>query len=212
MNIRFNRLPLAMGLAGLVLGLAAGPLAAATAAGADLPGDSVYQLQATLTDQHGRTVSWEGLRGQPQLVTMFYANCHVMCPLILQNAAAVQKQLPGPLRDRLGVAVITLDPERDTPEALAAVARDHRTPAAWRYLRPEPGAVRPLASILDVRYRFREDGSINHTSVLVLLDADGRQLARSEVAGIAPDPAFVQQVRATLAADRPQPDHNGATP
>ena len=204
MNIRLNYLPLALGLA---LGVAIGPLpatadAAPAAATAEaLPGDSVYQLQAALTDQHGRDLQWSDLRGQPQLVSMFYANCHVMCPLILQNAAALQKQLPDDLRGRLGVAIITLDPERDTPQALATVARDHRTPEGWRYLRPDAGTVRALASVLDVRYRFREDGSINHTSVLVLLDAQGRELGRSEVVGIAPDPAFLQQVRTALAAD-----------
>ena len=203
MNIRPAFLPLALGL---VLGVAAGHLPATAAAApattaAALPGDSLYQLQATLTDQHGRSLQWGDLRGQPQLVSMFYANCHVMCPLILQNAAALQKQLPEDLRQGLGVVVITLDPERDTPQTLATVARDHRAPEAWRFLRPDAGAVRALASVLDVRYRFREDGSINHTSVLVLLDAEGRELGRSEVVGIAPDPDFLQQVRATLAAD-----------
>ena len=59
---------------------------------------------------------------------MFYANCHLMCPLILENAKAVQKQLPAPQRDRLGVAMITLDPARDTPAALA----EGRSPAAGR--------------------------------------------------------------------------------
>ena len=95
--------------------------------------------------------------------------------------------------------MITLDPARDTPAALAEVAERNRTPADWQYLQPDADDVRAVASVLDVRYRFREDGSINHTSVLVLLDAQGRPLARSEVVGAAPDPAFLQQVRAALA-------------
>ncbi|HBM66151.1 MAG TPA: SCO family protein, partial [Pseudomonas sp.] len=61
------------------------------------------------------------------------------------------------------------------------IAQRHRAPDDWRFLRPAEGDVRALANLLDVRYRFREDGSINHTSVLVLLDADGRVRARSEV-------------------------------
>jgi protein SCO1/2 len=201
MNVPFDRLLLALGLA---LGLLAGHPPPATAAEAPvaapaLPGDSLYHLQAGLTDQDGRALQWADLRGRPQLVSMFYANCHLMCPLILENAKAVQKQLPAAERERLGVAMITLDPARDTPAAMAEVAQRHRSPDDWRYLVPGPDAVRPLASVLDVRYRFREDGSINHTSVLVLLDAEGRPLARSEVAGAAPDPAFVQQVRDALA-------------
>ena len=188
-------------LLGLALSLGAGTAHAAGAPAAQsLPGESLYHLQAGLTDQQGRPLQWSDLQGRPQLVSMFYANCHLMCPLILENAKALQKQL-GADGARLGVAIITLDPARDTPEALAAVAADHRTPPEWRYLRPEADAVRALASMLGVRYRFREDCSINHTSVLVLLDAERREVARSEVTGIAPDPAFLQQVRATLAAD-----------
>ena len=191
--------PLLVGLA-LALGAAPAIAAPATPAAQALPGESLYHLQAALTDQHGRTLQWSDLQGQPQVVSMFYGNCHLMCPLILENAKAVQKQLPASRRGQLGVSIITVDPERDTPEALAEVAQRHRAPAEWRFLRPAVDDVRPLASVLDVRYRFREDGSINHTSVLVLLDAQGRILARSEVVGAAPDPDFVARVRAAVAA------------
>ena len=198
------KLPLNTLLIALALGLALGQASTATAADAGatsaaLPGDSLYHLQAGFTDLHGQSLQWAALQGRPQLVSMLYGNCSLMCPLILENAKAVQKQLPAASGARLGVAMVSLDPQRDTPAALARVARDHRVPEGWRFLRPATDDVRALASVLDVRYRFREDGSINHTSVLVLLDAQGRPLARSEVVGAAPDPGFLQQVRAALA-------------
>ena len=198
MTLSFPRLPVTVALA-LVSALAACPLQAADRDAAALPGDSLYQLDARAVDAHGRPLQWSDLAGRPQLVSMFYANCHLMCPLILENAKAVQKQLSPEQRARLGVAMITLDPARDTPAALAEVAERNRTPADWQYLQPDADDVRAVASVLDVRYRFREDGSINHTSVLVLLDAQGRPLARSEVVGAAPDPGFLQQVRTALA-------------
>ena len=198
--------PMSTLLIALALGLALGQASPAAVAAADagaaspaLPGDSLYHLQAGFTDLHGQSRQWAQLQGRPQLVSMFYGNCSLMCPLILENAKAVQKQLSPEQRARLGVAMITLDPARDTPAALAEVAERNRTPADWQYLQPDADDVRAVASVLDVRYRFREDGSINHTSVLVLLDAQGRPLARSEVVGAAPDPAFLQQVRAALA-------------
>lgn len=192
--------PLAFLLLGLALGLpslahAADTSAAATAA---LPGQSLYNLQATLTDQHGQPLQWAALRGRPQLVSMFYGNCHLMCPLIIENAKALQQQLPEAQRKQLDVAMLTLDPARDTPEALAEVAHHHRAPADWRFLRPETDAVRAIASLLDVRYRFREDGSINHTSVLVLLDGEGRIRARAEVENMIPDPQLLASVQQVL--------------
>ena len=201
------KLPLNTLLIALALGLALGQASPAAVAAADagaaspaLPGDSLYHLQAGFTDLAGQSLQWAALEGRPQLVSMFYGNCSLMCPLILENAKAVQKQLSPEQRARLGVAMITLDPARDTPAALAEVAERNRTPADWQYLQPDADDVRAVASVLDVRYRFREDGSINHTSVLVLLDAQGRELARSEVEGIAPDPAFVEQVRLAVAS------------
>ena len=198
------KLPLNTLLIALALGLALGQASPATAADAGatsaaLPGDSLYHLQAGFTDLHGQSLQWAALQGRPQLVSMFYGNCSLMCPLILENAKAVQKQLSPEQRARLGVAMITLDPARDTPAALAEVAERNRTPADWQYLQPDADDVRAVASVLDVRDRFREDGSINHTRVLVLLDAQGRPLARAEVVGAAPDPGFQQQVRTARA-------------
>lgn len=164
-----------------------------------LPGDSVYHLSASTQDASGQLVAWSSLRGQPRVVSMFYTHCHLMCPLIIENSKSVQKQLSPAERRRLGMVMVSLDPVRDTPAAMQDVAERHRVPDGWQFLTPADNDVRAIASVLDVRYRVREDGSINHTSVLVLLDADGRIRARSEVTGAAADPQFLIQIKALLA-------------
>jgi len=164
-----------------------------------LPGDSVYHLQATTQDANGKAVAWSSLRGHARVVSMFYTHCHLMCPLIIENAKSAQKQLTPAERKQLGIVMLSLDPTRDTSAAMRDVAQRHRVPDGWQFLTPADNDVRAIASVLDVRYRFRDDGSINHTSVLVLLDADGRIRARSEVTGTAADPAFLIQIKALLA-------------
>lgn len=166
-----------------------------------LPGDSVYQVQATVTDQHGRSQPWQALQGRPVVVSMFYANCHLMCPLIIASGKALQGRLSAAGHDRLDFAMISIDPARDTPAALQEVARMHRLDEKhWHLLRPDDTDVRTLAAALDIRYRAQPDGTFNHTSVLILLDRDGRVIARSEVDGLQPDAAFVAAVREHLAA------------
>jgi protein SCO1/2 len=51
-----------------------------------LPGDSVYQLDATLTDQLGRSVKLDAAHGQPVLVSMFYTSCQFVCPMLIDAA------------------------------------------------------------------------------------------------------------------------------
>jgi protein SCO1/2 len=166
----------------------------------ELPGDSVYQVAASLTAQDGRSLIWQDLRGRPMVVSMFYSNCHLMCPLIIASGKELQQQLSTGDRDALELAVLSIDPVRDTPAALQEVADAHRLDPHWHLLRPRDSDVRTLAAVLDIRYRAQPDGTFNHTSALILLDRDGRVLARSEVTGLKPDPGFVAQVKRYLAA------------
>lgn len=165
-----------------------------------LPRDSVYQSTAQLTDARAQRFAWSAKRGQAQLVSMFYASCRFVCPLLIDGGKAIEQQLSPDDRTRLGVTLISFDPKRDTPEVLARMARERNLdPARWTLARPEPRDVRAIAGLLDIRYRALADGEFNHTTVLVLLDAEGRIVARTERVGGLPDPAFLAAVRRTVA-------------
>lgn len=161
-----------------------------------LPADSVYQRSVVLTNQQGRKADWATRRGRPQLVTMFYTSCKFMCPLLVDSGKAVQKNLTPAQRARVDLLYISMDPERDSPKALAAVASQRKLdPARWTLARPAASDVRSIAGLLGVRYRRLQDGEFNHTSVLLLLDADGRIVARTDKMGSQPDPEFLAAVR-----------------
>lgn len=186
----------------ILLSLGLWTLALLPAAAADpkpLPGNSVYQYQATLTDQSGRPVAWRGLRGKPRLVAMFYSNCPYMCPLIIEAGKGIDHALTPAERARLGVTMVSLDPKRDTPAALKALAAKRKVDPRWQLLQPRPQDLRALAGLLQVRYRALADGEFNHTSAWILLDAEGRELARTEAMGPRPDPQFLAAVRKAAA-------------
>jgi protein SCO1/2 len=191
-----------MAIAGLPL-LAALLAASAMAAPAPLPlpRDSVYQLPLQLTDQHGKSWDWRTRRGTPQVVAMFYTSCRYICPLIVDSGKAVEHALTPAERAHLGILLISMDPKRDTPDALMSVAAKRKLdPAHWSLASPPADGVRSVAGVLGVRYRQLADGEFNHTSALVLLDADGRILARTEQMGSVLEPEFLAAVhRATVA-------------
>lgn len=186
-------------LASMTLALALSRGNASAAQTAPLPRDSVYQLPLRLTDQAGRSADWRTRRGKPQLVSMFYTSCHYICPLIVDSGKAVEKSLTPAQQQRLGILLVSLDPARDTPAALQSIVDKRRLDTArWTLASPPLGEVRAVAGVLGIRYRPLADGEFNHTSALVLLDADGRILARSEQIGSRPDPEFVAAVRRAL--------------
>lgn len=165
-----------------------------------LPRDSIYHLPAVLIDQHGKAADWRAHRGRPQMVAMFYTSCRYICPLIVDSAKGIEHALTPAERARLGILLISMDPARDTPVALKSVFDKRKLDAArWSLASPQPGDVRAIAGALGIRYRALADGEFNHSSALVLLDAEGRIVARTERMGARPDPEFLAEVKRTLA-------------
>jgi len=164
-----------------------------------LPKDSVYQLPLPLTDQYGRQWDWRSKRGQPQVVAMFYTSCQYICPLIVDSGKAVEHALTPAEQAKLGILLVSMDPRHDTPVALMAVAKQRKLdPAHWSLASPGANDVRSAAGVLGVRYRELAGGGFNHTSALVLLDRDGRIVARTEKIGSVVDPEFVAAVHRVL--------------
>ena len=169
---------------------------ASHAAEAALPKDSVYQLPLQLTDQQGQSFDWRTRRGKPQVVAMFYTSCQFTCPLIVDSGKAVEHALVPAQRRNIGILLISMDPKRDTAARLMAVVKQRDLDAMrWSLASPRPDAVRSVAGVLRVRYRQLANGDFNHTSGLVLLDRDGRIVARTDKVGSVLDPGFLAAVR-----------------
>jgi protein SCO1/2 len=187
-------------LALLALAAAAAPALAAAAAGADaLPGDSIYQLRPALTDQDGRPYDLAATRGAPVVVSMFYSGCEMVCPVIFETIAQTVKALPAADRPRARVLMISFDPERDTVDVLKATARRHGCDDRWHLVRAGDADVRRIAAVLGVQYRKLPSGEFNHSSQILLLDAQGRIVKRTGLLGSV-DSGFVAALHGALAA------------
>jgi protein SCO1/2 len=73
----------------------------------------------TLIDTNGQMISDKDLRGRWLLVFFGYTSCPDICPMTLDSIAAVLEQL-GSVATRVQPVFITVDPTRDTAEALRA--------------------------------------------------------------------------------------------
>lgn len=167
------------------------------AAAPELPGDSIYQLRPSLTDQDGRPFELATLRGEPALVSMFYSSCEMVCPMIFETIAMTVKALPLAQRDRVRVLMISFDPARDTVAVLKRTAEAHQCDARWTLARTSEGEARKVAALLGVQYRRLASGEFNHSSTIEMLDAQGRIAARTGMLGTV-DPALVRALQLAL--------------
>jgi protein SCO1/2 len=146
-------------------------------------GPSIYELPIAMADSKGATISLGVNAGHPTLISMFYGSCVAACPALIGAIGHILDQLPPASRDDVRVLLVSFDPARDTPARLAELVRSHRLDARWTLAAPSELDARTLAAVLGIRYRVVADGEFFHTSAIVTLDRDGREIARMEGLG-----------------------------
>ena len=143
------------------------------AAAAPLPGRSLYHSTVSLTDQHGTQLTVGAFRGQAVIVSMFYSSCTTVCPMLIGQLKRIDAALPPEARARTRVLLVSLDPQRDTPERLAQLAKLYGVDDRWYFARASSAGVQEIAALLGVTYRRTTSGDIDHSAVIALLDRDG---------------------------------------
>jgi len=147
----------------------------------------------TLTDAKGQTVTEVNLKGRYSLIFFGFTHCPDICPLILQLLTQALEQA-GPAGDAVQPVFISLDPERDTPEAMGAyVANFH---PRFMALTGTPEQVKVVAQAYRVYYvkaPIKEDGidtgdyTITHSGYIFLMDRNGKYVAHFDKAASASD-------------------------
>lgn len=123
----------------------------------------------------GEPVDLEDYRGEVVLLYFGYTHCPDVCPLTLSNAAKAIENL-GRDGDRVNVMMVTVDPERDTPDLLGEYVTFFDESFLGLY-GPDEDLAR-TAALYGVFYQAREGTPesgylVDHTATLMAIDPDG---------------------------------------
>lgn len=165
--------PLLIGV-GAVFALVFGAFVFFTSGKPSVPPPSAIGGPFQLTAHTGQPVTNEDFLGRPFLVFFGYTHCPDVCPTTLFEMSEILRAM-GP-DAKVGGLFVTVDPERDTPEKL----KDYLANFDPRII----GVTGPRASIDPVLQEYRifskrapskdEDYSVDHTTVVYLMDKNGR--------------------------------------
>ncbi len=143
----------------------------------------------SLTDQTGRTVTRESLLGKVFVANFIFTSCPTVCPLLSRKMAQLSDEVATwrEYSDQVRFVSLTVDPQTDTVEKLAAYAeRYHADAGRWMFLTGPAAEVEsavvqgfkiamgradpPAAAGKDAPDAF----SIVHGEMFVLVDRRGR--------------------------------------
>jgi protein SCO1/2 len=128
-----------------------------------------------LVDQNGRTVTNTDLEGRWLLVYFGYTHCPDACPTALNNIALALDDL-GVEKKEVRPVFITIDPERDTSQALKDYVAAFGAPILA--LTGNDAAIAQAAGEYRVYYAKHPeaggDYSMDHSSIIYVMDPKGR--------------------------------------
>lgn len=133
-------------------------------------------LAFDLRAQNGSALTGDDLGGRIHVASFVYTRCSVICPVLVERLQAVQSAIAS--SDDVRMVSFSVDPDRDTAEALAAYAHDHTIDVRhWLLLTGDRSQIFRLART----FYFADDGRLSgspndflHTEKVLLVDRSGR--------------------------------------
>lgn len=131
-----------------------------------------------LSDQNGQTVTENSLKGRPTLIFFGFTHCPDICPTSLFEISEVLRAM-GKKADRVNAYFVSVDPERDTREAM----KDYLSSfdPHLKGLTGNPDAVAKVISgyrVYAKKVPLKDgDYTMDHTALIYLMDRDGKFVA-----------------------------------
>jgi len=128
-----------------------------------------------LVDQAGAAVTDQTMKGKPTLIFFGFTHCPDVCPTSLFEMSEILRAL-GKDADGVNAYFVSVDPERDTPEAM----KDYLSSfdPHLKGLTGDPDAVTKMTTAYRVYSKKvpLKDGdyTMDHTALVYLMDRNGR--------------------------------------
>lgn len=138
-------------------------------------------------DQLNRPFGSEDLKGHVYVAEFFFISCPTICPRVKGQMLRLEEEFADHPDFRL--VSFTVDPKRDTPEAMKAYAEKMGTKDMdrWRYIHGDKFEITELdADYLSIAEESpNAPGGFDHTGYIVLVDRKG--FVRSYASGLDPN-------------------------
>jgi protein SCO1/2 len=138
---------------------------------------AVRVADVTLPDIDGTPRSLRADRGELRLVYFGYTSCPDVCPTTMSDIKVALGDLPEDQARRVSVTMVTVDPERDTPEVLTDYL-DHFFDRFTALRTEDPGELRAAAKAFGVQYEVEEHEpgasyEVAHSALTYVVDDTG---------------------------------------
>lgn len=131
-------------------------------------GESVPSF--SMIDHNGKPFTSDSLSGRFTVMTFIYTTCPVpdFCPLMSSNLDEISRMLNDDETAGVALVSVTFDPQKDTPEVLAAYAAKHEQRGNRYYIMGDSTNTAALTSAFGIFTTFATDQIIHNLQTAVI--------------------------------------------
>lgn len=148
----------------------------------ELNGEAKQVPDFVFTNQDNRIISNEDYLGKVYVVEFFFTTCPTICPIMNTNMKRLENAFGN--RDDFGIASVTIDPEKDTPEQLKRYAENLEVFSQnWHFLTGDIDSIYALANKgFNIFAGINPDvaGGFEHQGYFALVDKNGYLRSRTD--------------------------------
>lgn len=142
---------------------------------------SIYNLPSVWTTQHNEKIELKELKGDVLVMVMIYTSCQTACPRLAADMRNIEKQIPEDKKEQVTLVLVSIDPETDTPERMAAFAKENKMDSdKWVFLRGSEEDTREFAAVLAVNYKRISPLDFSHSNIISVFDQEGELAHQQE--------------------------------
>lgn len=149
---------------------------------------SIYNLPAKWTDQDGKSIKMEDLKGKVLVMVMIYTSCKSACPRLVADMRNIESRLSKNIKKNVTLVLVSIDPTTDTPKRLKSFSIENKMEGdQWVFLRSTEENTREFSAVLAMNYKKISPMDFSHSNIISVFNAEGELAFQQEGLGLSSD-------------------------
>ncbi|MBK6832789.1 MAG: SCO family protein [Bacteroidetes bacterium] len=139
----------------------------------EISDESLFNITSDWKTQDNKSIKIQSFQGKIIIAAMVFTHCEGACPRIVADIQRIEKSFTPDELKNIQFLLISMDPERDTPERCTEFAKEYKLNPNWTLISSNDDATIEMANVLNVKVKKLSGGGFDHSNTIHIIDQQG---------------------------------------
>ncbi len=139
----------------------------------EISDESLFNITSDWKTQDNKSIKIQSFQGKIIIAAMVFTHCEGACPRIVADIQRIEKSFTPEELKNIQFLLISMDPERDTPERCTEFAKEYKLNPNWTLISSTDDATIEMENVLNVKVKKLSGGGFDHSNTIHIIDQQG---------------------------------------